>query len=345
MPIERSQLNEAAIIRLLRLEYGIAVTCTEEIFLGTANCYKLSDGTTHWFLKEFQSGFSEENLRREAALTGFLHARHFPTARMLPTLDGAPFVRVNNRLVCLQEFMDGIPCGDVLQKPALLQAAELLGWLHSLLKDYDLPDGMGADWLAQFSPERHAAAYEELLKLLKPTDTHFERIKADLLYKQALGVRLADLPALFSGLTYCATHGDFSSVQFLCDDDKITAVTDFSAACRLPVVWELTRCFVQSSGVCQDGSTLDTALFCEYLRHYLTRFSLTQADLRNLPYIYLFQLARSRYGYKEYLTGTAENGTALLEFAFRRTDVCRIFERDAAKIGKAVSKLISRHPE
>lgn len=42
-----------------------------------------------------------------------------------------------------------------------------------------------------------------------------------------------------------------------------------------------------------------------------------------MPYVYLYQLERSLYGYKEYMTN-AENKDEFLKFAFWRTNVCRM---------------------
>ena len=51
--------------------------------------------------------------------------------------------------------------------------------------------------------------------------------------------------------------------------------------------------------------------------------ALNECDLKYMPYVYLYQLGRSLYGYKEYMTN-AENKDELLKFAFWRTNVCRM---------------------
>ena len=56
-----------------------------------------------------------------------------------------------------------------------------------------------------------------------------------------------------------------------------------------------------------------------------------------MPYIYLFQLAQSSYGYKEYLITKSENKEALLEFAFWRTNVCRAICQKAKEISEAMA--------
>lgn len=59
-----------------------------------------------------------------------------------------------------------------------------------------------------------------------------------------------------------------------------------------------------------------------------------------MPYVYLFQLARSLYGYKEYLLTKTKNRNALIAFAFWRTDVCRKLYGQVEKIASALSGLL-----
>ncbi len=59
-------------------------------------------------------------------------------------------------------------------------------------------------------------------------------------------------------------------------------------------------------------------------------------SLEKMPYIYLFQLAQSSYGYKEYLVTKTENKDALLDFAFWRTDICREIYEKAHRISEAL---------
>ena len=58
-----------------------------------------------------------------------------------------------------------------------------------------------------------------------------------------------------------------------------------------------------------------------------------------MPYVYLFQLARSFYGYKEYLITKAENRNDLIKFALWRTDICREIYIKADEIASALGSL------
>mgnify|MGYP003305183290 FL=1 len=57
-----------------------------------------------------------------------------------------------------------------------------------------------------------------------------------------------------------------------------------------------------------------------------------------MPYVYLFQLARSTYGYPQYLNSDSEDKERLLQFAFWRTQMCREIEQKATSISLELLK-------
>ena len=99
------------------------------------------------------------------------------------------------------------------------------------------------------------------------------------------------------------------------------------------------RSYVQSCEDCRVGSKINIQKLCEYVAEYMKCFPLTKADLRSMPYVYLFQLARSQFGYPQYLSGDSEDREGLLKFAFWRTDMCRELERNAETISQELIKL------
>lgn len=70
-------------------------------------------------------------------------------------------------------------------------------------------------------------------------------------------------------------------------------------------------------------------------------------DLEIMPYLYYLQLARSTYGYEEYLlrgrrgfiTDRSENLEALLEFGFWRTEMCRWLEKESRRLSQELAVL------
>ena len=67
---------------------------------------------------------------------------------------------------------------------------------------------------------------------------------------------------------------------------------------------------------------------------------LTKTDMIAMPYVYLFQLARSKYGYPQYLKLNSENKEELLQFAFWRTKMCREVEEKAEKISDVLLSIL-----
>lgn len=166
----------------------------------------------------------------------------------------------------------------------LFQSAEILGQLHEILKEYDLPVDMDSMWINEFNVSQSYANYDFLLDQAGKIEDK-------------------------------STHGDYSAMQYLCVGDRIKAIIDFASAKKIPAVWEVMRSYMQSAKDTKDPFHFDIAKFFEYVRHYMSFSSLTEWDLKNMPIVYLYQLGRSRYGYKEYMTN-AENKDDLLKFAF-----------------------------
>lgn len=341
MALEQSLLDHETIAVLLRTNYGIAVRETETIPLGSANCFKVRAENGTYFLKEFQSDFPEDSVRRETELCHFLIQNGFPTAAVLPLRDGSFCFRHGGRLVYLQEFVEGHTCANDLPEPLLMEGAELLGRLHRILRGYELPREMDGDWLTAYSPEKTAAQYDGLLNVLEDfrEDRNYGKIREDLLWKRAFAWKNAELRTHYDGVSYKPSHGDYTAIQFLCGDSSIKAVVDFSRAATLPAVWEIMRSYVQSCSSCRNGTAFDTAAFCRYVKRYMEFDELTKTDLAAMPYVYLHQLARSRYGYKEYLITKTDDRKHLLDFAMWRTDICREIDRKKDKISAALLEL------
>ena len=103
------------------------------------------------------------------------------------------------------------------------------------------------------------------------------------------------------------------------------------------------RSYIQSGGVSRNGSYFDVEDFSLYVKEYMKYAPLTERDLEAMPYIYLFQLAQSSYGYKEYLVTKTENKEALLDFGFWRTDICREIYKKASDISAALLQGERKH--
>ena len=343
MALEKSVLDYKTVFLLLRQYYGITPVDVQKLKLGSANCYRVFDGTNNYFLKEFQSSFSESKVIQEAMILEFLRNTDIPVARFYRTLDGSVTFRFQDRIICLEEFIEGQSYGyDDLPIYLLPQVGRMLGKLHCSLRSYSLPVDMSEEWLTSFSVEKTIAQYDYLIELArsKRGDKNIGHIIDDLQFKKQLASRCEGYKKHYQGITYCATHGDYQACQLIFEGDNIKAVIDFSSASSLPVTWEIMRSFVQSSEQCRDSASVDIQALCAYVREYMKFSPLTKKDLVSMPYVYLFQIARSKFGYPQYLNSDSEDREGLLQFAFWRTQMCREVERKADVISAELLKLI-----
>ncbi len=341
MALEKSSLDFDKISELLLKHYDIRVDSAEKMDFGTANCFRISSEDKLYFLKEFQSGFEIGNLIREAALVNYLYEKQIPVARFIFTNDQKEYIVYDGHLICLQEYIVGKTYGyDHFPSRLLKESSGMLAKLHNALRDYPLPTDMGEEWLDSFSSKLLANQYDKLISIAETQseDINCAKIIADLKYKKTLAIRCEYYKTFYEGITYSPTHGDYQGCQLICGEDNIKAVIDFSSARNLPVVWEIMRAYVQSSKSREDAK-IDVCGLCEYVEEYMKYAPLTKKDLVSMPYVYLFQLARSKYGYPQYLSTDSEDREGLLKFAFWRTDICREVEKNAQTISEALLKL------
>jgi Ser/Thr protein kinase RdoA (MazF antagonist) len=342
LAIEKSVLNNEIISNLLLREYNITTSKIEKLKIGSANCFKVFTSDNALFLKEFQGRFSTYDIDEEAYLLDFLVENHYPTTNIIKTNNGKNYTLVNDKIICLQKYIDGRTFHDnTVPTEILFESAQLLGRLHTILKGYkQLHHEMDYKWHKQFNASKNVEAYQLLLTNVDKTasDLH-NQIYNDLIYKKDLQYKIANYGDFLNIITYGNTHGDYNCLQYICCDKHISAVIDFSTACYMPICWEIMRSYVQSAPECKYGNYIHIPQFVQYIKHYLKQATLTKYDLRYMPYIYFYQLGRSKYGYKEFLTN-AENKQELINFAFWRTKMCRYLELNVDEISEALCSII-----
>ena len=336
MSLEKSVLDKGKISDILRGEYGLHLLDYKCLALGSANCYKVHCEEGDFFFKEYQSEFTTERVDKEADIVEFLISRDFPVAGFVKTTRGRNSILYEGHVISLQQFIEGKSYLNDLPHSLLTESAKYLGIMHSLLMDYPMEKSMDYNWAKDFSSEAVSQKFNALLAALdeNKSDPNYERIHEDLVFKKKLMASIDDWKEYFKDVTYTTTHGDYTACQLICDEEHIKAIIDFSSAGCIPAVWEIMRSYIQSGGVSRSESTFDIEDFALYVREYMKYAPLTKRDLEAMPYIYLFQLTQSSYGYKEYLITKTENKDALLDFAFWRTNICReIYEKAGAISG------------
>ncbi len=326
---------------ILLAEYGLHLLESYALTGGTADCFQVFCTEGDFFLKVYPSEFTLSDIEKEAKLVSFLLSRGFPVARFCPTKRGENGITVGGQAVGVQKFIPGHTYLNDLPRPLLWESAKYLGMLHRCLKDYPMKQELDGEWVNRFSAQKALEKCDKLLAVLEEnrSDPNYERIRQDLIFKKMLFPCIENLKSYYTGITNTPSQGDYSARQLICDKERIKAVIDFLSAASLPAIWEIMRSYMQSSGTYCDGRPLNIANLLLYVREYLKYFPLSPRDLTAMPYVYLFQLARSLYGYKEYLLTKTKNRNALIAFAFWRTDVCRGLYGQVAEIAYALGGL------
>ena len=339
MALEKTVLDGSIITILLKKHYDIAVHGCQRLALGSANCYRVSDGKRNYFLKEFQTSISEDAVNREAELLKTLSKEHIPVSGYIQTNTGEWLFNFNNHIICLQEYIEGLTCGyNNFPSRLLPSLAQMLGKIHTALKNYDLPVDMGKEWLESYSAKKLITQYDALIKSAQAQDdADSGKIIEDLEYKKELALRCNEYKKFYDGITYTSTHGDYQGCQTIYTETDIKAVIDFSSAAKLPAVWEVMRSYVQSSHKSAKNAAFDIDGLCAYVKEYMKYAALTDKDIYAMPYVYLFQLARSKFGYSQYLNMKSEDSKALLEFGIWRTDMCRFVENNLENISQILT--------
>ena len=107
MALEESVLNDQVIARILLNDYGLHLLDVHVISFGTANCFKITCSEGSYFLKEYQSWFTLEDIEREAHIVEFLTVKKYPTALFLKTLEGKFGIWQSGHVIGVQEFIEG----------------------------------------------------------------------------------------------------------------------------------------------------------------------------------------------------------------------------------------------
>ena len=307
----------------------------------TANCFVINDCSQKYFLKEFQPAYDIQRAISEEQLLSFLKKHNFPASVVIPTISGKGFTEYGGRILQLQEFFEGkVPRQNTLEQDTVIQAAQLLGKLNVLLKNYRLPIAMGKEWLLKYNKNEYAQFYNETLLRLKNSNIEqktYDKIETDIEFRLLLNEKMDEYQSYFDKITYASSHGDYIYSQLICEDDQIKRIIDFSYAHTVPISLELMRFFTLSSNSFLQINKMDYGLLKSYISAYLSYFSLSEDDLRYMPYIYLYYMGRNKFLYREFIQ---TNDNHLFNVSSWRSDICRLIYNNAENISNQLIELL-----
>ena len=203
----------------------------------------------------------------------------------------------------------------------IIESASILANITEALKDlnYNLPTRDFKSWVSESGFEK---AEQSMKSFVENLSEEFKDIKQDILDKLNIlkQIKSQFKNYKFDELTIVNTHGDYNVLQFIYNQNKVSAVIDFISACKMPIVWEIIRSYSYIDKDVKNGE-FNMANFIDYVNEFTKTIKLTKLDLELMPVLYLCQLLTSNFGYKQYVSDI--NKKDLLEFGRFRTKLCR----------------------
>lgn len=301
--MKKPLLTEESIPEFLLFNYGIKADQVVKIDRGVmSSSYKVSSGDKHYFLKEPLNSISKKYIEDESCLLCFLRSKMIPVAEFMETTEGAHYVDCGDRLVTVQEFIDGNEykahkAPDELYLPSM----EMLGKINAALKDYDLKIRRG--WSKESCENYDENSIIQTLQAclsqieeLNLSDDRLARAKAVIQQTIEIQPRVKKYGAYQKYVTYSSTHGDYHVGNLIyhrtAGEEEIVGVVDCSSSCSMPVSYNLLRFYLRFDPRCARSNFVDTAKLIEGLKRYTIHAPLTYHDYRLMPYVYLHIVGR-----------------------------------------------------
>ena len=332
--LEDSILNEEIIKEILKDNYEINAQNITKINRGSANIYNIDD---QYILKEFNSDREISSIEKEYNVIKHLDKKGLKVPTYIETKYGNPYVIYEGRIIILQVYLDGYTMpnntGDYNKT---IESATLLGKLTKALEDYKV-EGDYTEYPTKEGIEEGIEKLNNLIDKIKEDNPHKEKIINDLKRKIEISNKLLDFNfEELKKVSIKVCHGDYSVQQLIYNDTKDTAIIDFETIRNMPIDWEIIRSYSYVDKECVNGEfNLNT--FIDYVKEVQKYITLTEYDLKYMPYIYILQLVSSTFGYKQYNNDYTK--TSLLDFAFFRTNLCNYLYDNLKLLSNELLKL------
>ena len=325
--------------KIVRSHYDIEVIEVSKLTVGAgSNTYFLLTNLGKYILKNANIN-EANNPQNEPPLCEHLLAKGLPVSEFIKDIDGNYLFTHDDNIYHMQRFIEGANYEwNEAPKWLLRESAQTLGKIHKALSDYTpLPVGIGENFFKYMTPQNALASYEKSYHYARQIND--EQSAEDISFRIDLMKRFSVPDIQLDKLTRKNTHGDFFISQLICGENKINAVIDWTTACIHPVVWEVIRSYVYSAPECRNGD-IDMAKFLTYVNDYLSFSTLTEIDVKMMPYIFYYQISVCDY-YNQYFQSTADNRDIYLQQAVLSTKLMRWFDKNADDFSDLLIKSIN----
>ena len=303
MGIEKSNLNNYKIEKILKNKYNIEIKNIAQINRGSANIYKIEGIDDKYILKEFSIKKPKEVIEKEIDVINFLNGKSIKVPVYVKTKDEKLYIENEKRIIILQKYIEGYTIkNNEGNYDQTIQSARILGKLTKELKEYKglSEEGIIEKWFSKNSIEKGINAINNLLENIKEDNPYKEKIEKDLKDKLKIAKELREKFNfdIIRKMTILNSHGDYSVQQLIYSKDDVTVI-DFETAKKLPIAWEVIRSYSYIDKNAKNGK-LDLKILEKYFLEFMKYIKLNQYDLKYAPHIYLIQIVGSIFGYKEY---------------------------------------------
>lgn len=336
--IEETVFNEETLISVIKEKYGIDITEIKKLDRGSANLYSLNNDT--YILKEFQSKYTQDEINKEITIINHLKKNGLLVPEYITTINGEYSFIYKEKIITMQKYIDGYTMdSNTANYDQMIESARELGKIVKSLEslEIELPLNDVSSWYSIETINESIEKHKGLLD--KITNEDYPQIFKDLEDKISM-LEYAKSNINFDGmknLTSMNTHGDYSVLQFIYQNEKIKAIIDFVSACKMPIVWEVIRSYSYIDSEAKEGK-IDINNLVNYVKEFTKYVKLNKYDIKYMSYLYLIQLLSSTFGYKQYIADNSKIG--LLEFALFRTRLCKYLFDNAELIASRLEKEI-----
>lgn len=292
---------------LIRIElnhlYGVCPQKIERLNRGSAEIYLVELENQKLIFKIFQESMTKDRVIKELRVNNHLKGKGFIVPEYISLSRGSGFFGFtsNNRIAVLQKYIPGDVLDDNMATHRQMNSmAKLYAEILWALKDYayELP----CFSLEQFSRFGILKSIKEaeLLELIVNEVDIKQKIKNKIKWMYEL--LQIDMDFL-KYISFENSHGDFNPFQIIFNVnglDTDIAILDFVSAKKMPIIFELVRCFLYASPYSVNG-VINLEEFVSFVKMFRKIFPLNSYDLRYMLYPYYIKSVTNLFGYSEYI--------------------------------------------
>lgn len=331
--MKKENLSFLDIKRVLLNHYDLNLVKLEKVKHSSTDCYIITCSEGKYFIKIFNRTKDTSKIKQEYDLLVYLKHKGFIVPSIIKTNNNKIYKYYKKNYIFLESYIKGKTLAtEKISNKMLINSAKLLGQMHKTMNGKYKDNNKELFWKC-INIEEEKAFLNVVSKMLeeKPSGSNYLFIEEAINHKKNMLNTLKKISEKFNGLTYLMTHGDYSKRNPIYNDEGNIAIVDFSDSSVYPVAWEVIRSYFFSTESYKKDNNFDYDLFTLYVKTYLKEFKLNITDIESMPYLLLYQIILSRYGYIEYIKNGDEE---LLSFIKWKEKIAYFLEENTKEIVK-----------